>query len=135
MRDDLFRRLRPRTNDVRLRLPFDDIMEFALALLSVSPQELEALGWSFADRKRFLDHSLASGRAAQSLKPEELGKNTPIEIVVPRDDLNRLQQFAVRELPKAASNARMIDRVLSAIDAAAHRRKGGRPSEQSMQSP
>jgi hypothetical protein len=32
-------------------LPFDDIMEFALALLSLSPTELDALGWTFADRK------------------------------------------------------------------------------------
>src|SRR3546814_12478893 len=40
---------------VRIALPFDDNMEFALALLSVSPEELAALGWSFSDRKRLLD--------------------------------------------------------------------------------
>ena len=105
---------------MRLRLPFDDIMEFAIALLSISPEELEGLGWSFADRKRFLDHFLASGRAAQGVKPERLGAMS-IEIVVPKADLTRLQQFAVRELPKAASNARVIDRVLGALDEAAHR--------------
>lgn len=120
MKGELFRRLRSRKDDVRLRLPFDDIMEFAIALLSINPEELEALGWSFADRKRFLDHFLASGRAAQGVKPERLG-TMPIEIVVPKADLTRLQQFAVRELPKAASNARMIDRVLNALDEAAHR--------------
>ena len=125
MKGDFFRQLRGRKGDARLQLPFNDIMEFALALLSISPQELEALGWSFADRKRFLDHFLASGRAADSVKPEELG-NTPIEIVVPKADLERLQQFAVRELPKAASNARMIDRVLSALDEAAQRQKRGK---------
>lgn len=43
MKGDLFRRLRSRKDDVRLRLPFDDIMEFAIALLSISPDELEAL--------------------------------------------------------------------------------------------
>jgi hypothetical protein len=43
----------------------------------------------------------------------------PIEIVVPKADLSRLQQFAVRELPKAASNAGVIDRVLTALDEAA----------------
>jgi hypothetical protein len=95
----LFRRLRSRKDDVRLRLPFDDIMEFALALLSITPQELEALGWRFADRKRFLDHFLASGRAAQGVNPEVLG-NMPIEIVLPRAELTRLQQFAVRGAPQ-----------------------------------
>lgn len=125
MKGDLFRRLRSRKGDLRLRLPFNDIMEFALALLSISPQELEALGWSFADRKRFLDHFLASGRAAQGVKPADLGE-TPIEIVLPKADLARLQQFAVRELPKAASNARMIDRVLSVLDEAAQRQKRGK---------
>jgi hypothetical protein len=33
---------------VRIALPFDDIMEFALALLSATPEELEELGWTFA---------------------------------------------------------------------------------------
>lgn len=124
MKSDLFRRSRSRKDDVRLRLPFDDIMEFAIALLSISPHELEALGWSFADRKRFLDHFLASGRAAQRVKPENLGK-MPIEIVLPKDDLTRIQQFAVRELPKAASNAAVIDRLLIALDEAVHRKDRG----------
>lgn len=122
MKSNLFRRSRSRKDDVRLRLPFDDIMEFAIALLSISPHELEALGWSFADRKRFLDHFLASGRAAQRVKPAHLGK-MPIEIVLPKDDLTRLQQFAIRELPKAASNAGVIDRVLIALDEAVHRKE------------
>lgn len=30
---------------------------------------LETVGWSFADRKRFLDHFLASGRSAQGVAP------------------------------------------------------------------
>lgn len=122
MKSDLFKRSQSRKDDVRLRLPFDDIMEFAIALLSISPHELEALGWTFADRKRFLDHFLASGRAAQGVKLENLGKML-IEIVVPKADLSRLQQFAVRELPKAASNAAVIDRVLGALDEAAHRQE------------
>lgn len=45
----------------------------------------------------------------------------PFEILVPKADLIRLQRFAVRELPKAASNAGVIDRVLSALDEAVHR--------------
>ncbi|HKX77662.1 MAG TPA: hypothetical protein VJM34_03985 [Novosphingobium sp.] len=122
MKGDLFKRSQSRKDDVRLRLPFDDIMEFAIALLSISPHELEALGWSFADRKRLLDHFLASGRAAQGVKLEHLGKML-IEIVIPKADLSRLQQFAVRELPKAASNAAVIDRVLGALDEAAHRQE------------
>ena len=102
-------------------LPFDDIMEFALALLSVPPTELAALGWSFADRKRLLDHFLASGKAAQRAMPEELAK-MPINLHLPQRDVDRLQHFARRELPKIASNAAVIDRVLVALDKASHRR-------------
>src|SRR3546814_861275 len=109
----VFKRMRRgRKGGARVRLPFDDIMEFAIALLSISPQELEALRWTFADRKRLLDHLLASGRAAQGVDPERLGM-LPIEISIPRDDLTKMQQFAVRELPKAASKAAVIDRVLT----------------------
>ncbi|WP_395396442.1 hypothetical protein WBP07_21360 (plasmid) [Novosphingobium sp. BL-8A] len=39
----------------------------------------------------------------------------PMEIAIPRRDLERLQRFATRELPKAASNAVMTDRVLRAL--------------------
>ncbi|BAV66781.1 hypothetical protein M527_17480 [Sphingobium indicum IP26] len=121
MNQGVFKRMRRgRKDGARVRLPFDDIMEFAIALLSISPQELEALRWTFADRKRLLDHLLASGRAAQGVDPERLGM-LPIEISIPRDDLTKMQQFAVRELPKAASKAAVIDRVLTALDLAAHR--------------
>lgn len=109
---------------VHLLLPFDDIMEFALALLSVPPGELDALGWTFADRKRLLDHMLQSGRAAQGVRPEALAK-MPIELVLPQRDVDRLQRFSRRELPKAASNAAMLDRVLAALDGASHRRPPG----------
>jgi hypothetical protein len=105
---------------VGLLLPFDDIMEFALALLSVTPAELDALEWTFADRKRLLDHLLASGRAVQGVRPEALAK-MPIELAVPQREVDRLQWFARCELPKAASNAAMLDRVLAALDAASHR--------------
>lgn len=105
---------------VRFPLPFDDIMELALALLSVTPIELELLGWTFADRKRLLDHILASGKAAQGVRPEDLA-TMPIELALPQRDVDRLQRFARRELPKAASNAAMLDRVLAALDAASHR--------------
>lgn len=110
---------------VRLLLPFDDIMEFALALLSVSPAELEALGWTFADRKRLLDHFLASGKAAQGTPPDALPA-LPIELAIPRRDVDRLQRFARTELPRAASNAAMLDRVLAALNAASHRIDDGR---------
>jgi hypothetical protein len=46
MKGDLIRRVRCRKHDVRLRLPFDDIMEFAMALLSISPRAPRALGWT-----------------------------------------------------------------------------------------
>ncbi|WP_066822324.1 hypothetical protein [Sphingomonas mali] len=105
---------------VRLLLTFDDIMEFALALLSLTPAELQALSWSFADRKRLLDHFLASGKVAQGARPEQL-PTMPIDLAVPQRDVARLQLFARRELPKAASNAAMLDRVLAALDVASHR--------------
>ena len=115
------RRWRERgSRPVRLLLTFDDIMEFALALLSLAPGELRALGWSFADRKRLLDHFLASGKVAQRTRPEHLS-TMPIDLSVPQRDVDRLQHFARRELPKAASNAAMLDRVLAALDAASHR--------------
>jgi hypothetical protein len=100
---------------VTIALPFDDIMEFALALLSVAPEELEELGWSFADRKRLLDHFLRSGKAAQGVAHEVLGQ-TLIRLRLPRRDIARLQRFARRALPKAASNAAMLDRVLRVLD-------------------
>lgn len=121
MSGNLLRRWRERGGrTVRIVLPFDDVMEFALALLSVSPVELEALGWSFANRKRLLDHFLAAGKSAQGTPPDAL-PNLPIEITIPQRDVDRLQRFARRELPKAASNAAMLDRVLRALDAASHR--------------
>ncbi len=107
---------------VRIALPFDDIMEFALALLSVPPEQLEELGWSFADRKRLLDHFLRSGKAAQRIAPDHLGA-MPIALSLPQRDVDRLQHFARRELPKAASSAAVIDRVLAALDLASHRRR------------
>lgn len=113
---DRWRRRGGRT--VRLVLAFDDIMEFALALLSVQPDELEALGWSFVDRKRLLDHFLRSGKAAQRVPRDALGQ-CPITLRLPRRDLAPLQRFARRELPKAASNAAMLDRVLGVLDEAA----------------
>jgi hypothetical protein len=40
---------------------------------------------------------------------------------LPQRDLERLQDFALRELPKLASNAGVIDCVLTALDAASRR--------------
>lgn len=102
---------------LRIALPFDDIMEFALALLSISPDELEKLGWTFADRKRLLDHFLASGRAAQGV-PHGALPTKLITLRLPRHDVVRLQAFARRELPKQASDALILDRVLTILDAA-----------------
>jgi hypothetical protein len=110
---------------VSVLLPFDDMMEFAFALLSISPAELEALGWRFADRKRLLDHFLEAGKAAQGLPTDQVGKSF-MTVRLPQRDVDRLQRFAARELPKAASNAAVLDRVLAALDAASHRRRDGR---------
>ena len=101
---------------VRLALSFDDIMEIALALLSLSPAELEALGWSFADRKRLLDHFLASGKMAQRQDPATLGRSL-LKLRLPLRDVRRLRTFVHRELPKAASNAAVLDRLGTVLDA------------------
>lgn len=111
---------KPKPDDVPVRLPFSHIMEFAMALLSISPHELRALGLTFAHRKRLLDHMLACGRAAEGIESNKL-TTKQIELRLPKGDLARLQHFAVRELPKAASNAAVIDRVLTALDEAWHR--------------
>ncbi len=101
---------------VRLALPFDDIMEIALALLSLSPAELETLGWSFADRKRLLDHFLASGTTAQRADRDTLGE-TRFELRLPLRDIRRLRTFVHRGLPKAASNAALLDRLGRVLEA------------------
>ena len=102
---------------VRLRLPFADIMEVALALLALTPDELAALGWGFDERKRLLGHFLASGKQADALDREALDRAT-ITIRLPLRDIRRLQDFARRELPKRASRAAVIDRLETAIDSA-----------------
>jgi len=56
-----------------------------------APAELRALGWTFADRKRLLDHFLASDKAAQTADPREL-RGLPIELALPQRDVDRLQR-------------------------------------------
>ena len=107
--------------NVRIVLQFDDLMAFSLALLSVPPIELETLGWRFADRKRLLDHFLSAAKVAQGLPYDELGQAS-ITVNLPQRDVDRLQNFARQSLPKAAPNAAMLDRVLTVLNAASHRR-------------
>ncbi len=101
---------------MRVALTFDDIMEIALALLALAPAELEALGWTFADRKRMLDHFLASGKAAQRADHTTLGQAL-LELRLPLRDVRLLRTFVHRELPKAASNAALLDRLGAVLDA------------------
>jgi hypothetical protein len=100
---------------VRVRLPFTDIMEVALALLALTPDELTSLGWGFDERKRLLGHFLASEKQADALDRGALDEAT-ITIRLPLRDVRRLQDFARRELPKRASRAAVIDRLETAID-------------------
>ena len=102
---------------VDLALSFADIMEVALALLSLTPAELEDLGWSFEDRKRLLDHLLRSGREAQEVSRSSLQK-AHLKLRLPARDVRRLQHFVRRGLPKAASDAGVIERLGAALDAA-----------------
>lgn len=121
MTRDILRRWRARGGrSVRLSLPFDDLMAFALVLLSVSPAELEELGWQFADRKRLLDHFLTAAKVAQGVPHDAIGQ-TLIAVELPQRDVERLQRFARRTLPKAAPDAAMLDRVLRVLDATSHK--------------
>ncbi len=101
---------------VRVYLPFADIMEVALALLALSPEELGALGWTFADRKRLLDHFLASGKEAQKTDRTSLDQAL-LTLRLPVSDIRRLQRFAQRELPKVATHAGVIERLSRILDA------------------
>lgn len=102
---------------VSVRLPFADIMEVALALLALSPDELAALGWSFAARKRVLEYFLKAGKQADVIERAELDQ-TVLVLRLPLGDARRLQNFARRELPKVASRAKVIDRLEEALGAA-----------------
>lgn len=118
MTDSPFQRWRKRgSRKVSLRLPFADIMEVALALLSLSPDELATLGWSFAARKRVLEYFLAAGKQADVIGRAELDQ-TILTLRLPLRDIHRLQNFARRELPKVATRAKVIDRLEEALDAA-----------------
>lgn len=117
------RRFRDRGGRVlRLELPFDDVMEFALGLLSLTPSELEALGWTFDDRKQLLNYFLESGRVAQGISRAELTQ-LKIPVRLPARQADRLRRFAGRELPKTATNAAMLDRVDRALAEALHPRE------------
>lgn len=118
MKPGLGQRWRERgSRTVKVQLPFADIMDVALALLALSPDELAALGWRFEDRKRLLGHFLASGKQVDALDRNALDEAV-IAIRLPLRDVRRLQEFAHRELPKRASRAAVIDRLETAIDEA-----------------
>lgn len=110
---------------VRVLLPFEDIMDVALALLSLQPDELAKLGWSFAARKRLLEHFLVAGKEADAIAPSALDR-TILTLRLPLRDVRRLQDFTRRELPKMASRAAVIDRLEAALDAAARRNADAR---------
>ena len=101
---------------VELVIPFSDIMEIGLALLTLSPDELDALGWTFLDRKRILNQFLASGRQAQKIDRASL-ENTELTLRLPVRDVRRLQNFAWRELPKRATRASVIEHLGRTLDA------------------
>jgi len=92
-------------------------MGVALALLSLQPDELARLGWSFAARKRLLEHFLVAGKEADAIAPSALDR-TILTLRLPLRDVRRLQDFTRRELPMMASRAAVIDRLEAALDAA-----------------
>lgn len=96
MNDGPFRRWVQRSGRlVRITLPFGDIMEIALALLGLSPSDLAKLGWTFEDRKRLINHLLASGKQAQRMAPNTLD-HLLLAVRLPVHDIHRLQCFAQR---------------------------------------
>jgi hypothetical protein len=102
---------------IDLTLPFADIMEIALALVALSPGELDTLGWTFGDRKRILNQFLSSGKQAQEIDRASLD-HTDLTLRLPVRDIRRLQKFAWRELPKRATRANVIERLGRNLDAA-----------------
>ncbi len=70
-----------------------------------------------ADRKRLLDHLLQSGKQAQSVDRDKLDQ-TLLRLALPARDVRRLKRFAQRELPKTATNAAVIERLSTVIEAA-----------------
>lgn len=102
---------------LRVSLPLTDIMEVALALLALSPDELAALGWSFSARKRVLEHFLAAGKQADVVDRRAL-EQTTLPLQLPLRDVRRLQQFARRDLPKMASRADVLDHLETALNSA-----------------
>ncbi|WP_293975652.1 hypothetical protein [Sphingomonas sp.] len=96
-------------------LPFADVMEVALALLALSPDELAALGWSFAARKRLLEHFLAADKQADVIERTALDRAV-LTLRLPLRDVRRLQHFTRRELPKMASRADVIDRLDAVLE-------------------
>ncbi|WP_255325682.1 MULTISPECIES: hypothetical protein [Sphingobium] len=96
---------KPKPDDVPVRLPFSDIMEFAIALVSISPCELRALGWTFAQRKRLLDHMLACGRAAEGIESNMLATKQ-IELRLPKKDLVRCSNSRCANCPRRRATRR-----------------------------
>lgn len=92
-------------------------MDVALALLALQPEELSKLGWSFAARRRLLEHFLEAGKEADAIDPTALDR-TILTLRLPLRDVRRLQDFTRRDLPKVASRAAVIDRLEAALDAA-----------------
>ena len=68
-------------------------------------------------RKRLLDHLLQSGKQAQSVDRDKLDQ-TLLRLALPARDVRRLKRFAQRELPKTATNAAVIERLSTVIEAA-----------------
>ncbi len=77
---------------VRVTMTFPDVMEVALALLALSPAEVAALGWSFANRKRLLEHFLIAGKSADRIEPEALDEAV-VTFRVPLRDIEKLRHF------------------------------------------
>ena len=97
---------KPKPDDVPVRLPFSHIMEFAMALLSISPHELRALGLTFAHRKRLLDHMLACGRAAEGIESNKL-TTKQIELRLPKGTLPACSISRCANCPRRRATRRL----------------------------
>jgi hypothetical protein len=100
-------------------LPFDDIMKLVLALLAVTPAELETLGWPSPSASRC--STISSHRGARRRACRSTIWTFPIELALLQRDLTGSSGSRVASCPKSATNAAMFDPT-AALGPASHRR-------------
>lgn len=86
------------------------------------------MDWSFASRRKLLEHFLDAGKRADRIEPAALDQ-TLATLRLPRRDLQKLRRFARRDLPRMATRAAVIDRLENALEGVAKRPAARRSSD------